>query len=99
MTTYKITLLNDLKGINTTFECDENQSILEAAENNGIELSYSCRAGSCSTCLGKVIKGQIDQNDQSFLSEEQMNDGFALTCVSYPKSDVTLLTHQEEALY
>jgi ferredoxin len=99
MAKYKVRLLNTAKNLDATIECPDTTFILEAAEDNNIELPYSCRAGSCSTCLGKVTKGTIDQPDQTFLDEDQIANGFVLTCVAYPTSDVTVLTHEEENLY
>lgn len=99
MAKYKVRLVNADQNLDVTIECPDNKFILEAAEDNNIDLPYSCRAGSCSTCLGKVKKGTIDQPDQTFLDEEQINNGFVLTCVAYPTSDVTISTHEEENLY
>ena len=88
MATYKVTLLSTAENINVTIDCPDDKFILEAAEDNNIELPYSCRAGSCSTCLGKVTSGTIDQPDQTFLDEDQTGAGFILTCVaSYIRCD------------
>ena len=99
MVKYKVRLLNEAQNLDVVVECPDDKFILEAAEDNNVELPYSCRAGSCSTCLGKVTKGSVDQPDQTFLDEEQMSGGFGLTCVAYPTSDSTVLTHEEENLY
>lgn len=99
MAKYKVRLLNAAQNLDITIECPSDKFILEAAEDNNIELPYSCRAGSCSTCLGRITKGTIEQPDQSFLDDDQIKKGFVLTCVAYPTSDVTILTHEEENLY
>jgi len=99
MAIYKVKLLSKSHNLDVTIDCADDKFILEAAEDNNIELPYSCRAGSCSTCLGKVTEGSVDQPDQTFLDEDQVASGFVLTCVAYPTSNSTVLTHEEENLY
>ena len=91
--------LKSAEGEVNTFEGDEDTTILDALEEAGLDHNYSCRAGSCSSCCMKILEGTLNQEDQFFLDDDQIEQGFALTCVARPTSDsVTLLTEQEENL-
>nr|YP_010206987.1 PetF [Alaria crassifolia]UAX21584.1 PetF [Alaria crassifolia] len=96
---FKIHVINPELKIDAVIDCNDDQTILEAAEEQDLNLPYSCRAGACSSCTGKLIKGEVDQTEQAFLEEPHLEKGFILTCVAYPQTDCKLHSHAEEDIF
>jgi 2Fe-2S type ferredoxin len=83
----------------TTIEVKENETLLDAGEDGGWDLPYACREGQCISCAGRVTDGgnsedYLQHHTQSMLGEAELSDGYTLTCVAYPTSDLSLETRE-----
>ncbi|MBD2199338.1 MULTISPECIES: 2Fe-2S iron-sulfur cluster-binding protein [Calothrix] len=99
MGVYQVRLINQTIGLDRTIQVPDDQYILDIAEDNGIRLPSGCKQGECSACVAKLISGEVDQSEQKFLRSQEIASGYVVTCVTYPRSDCTLETHQEQVLY
>tara|TARA_X000000950_G_scaffold151611_1_gene186629 strand:- start:2352 stop:2639 length:288 start_codon:yes stop_codon:yes gene_type:complete len=89
----KITLIID--GENINFSMDKDNNILDEALANGLDVPYSCQGGVCTTCMGKLEKGKVLMDDDQMLSDEEINDGLMLTCISKPDSDEIVINYDD----
>jgi len=85
----KITL--NFKSWQKSHKGNNQQSILEQAEDAGLILPYSCRAGMCGRCKVKLVDGKVEQLATDGLTEEEIEQGYILICSCIPKSDVTII--------
>ena len=81
----KVTLILD--GEKNDFTMDSDCNILEEGLLNGYDMPHSCQGGICMTCLGKVTEGKAIMDDPGMLSDEEVDEGFILTCIARPGSD------------
>jgi ferredoxin len=87
------------QGQTHTIQVAESQTILDAAQNAGIDLPFSCSAGVCTTCAAQILSGEVEQNDGMGVSPELQAEGYALLCVAYPRSNIKLESNKEEIVY
>jgi ring-1,2-phenylacetyl-CoA epoxidase subunit PaaE len=81
-------------GKTTSFTTDDKTSILDAAIRNDLEPPYSCTVGVCTTCRAKVHKGKVEMKEREGLSDEEIEQGYVLTCQSYCRSSVVELSYE-----
>ncbi len=96
---YKITINNRQTNTIETVIVPEDQYILQTAEHQEVEPPFSCRNGACTTCAVRIVEGQVYQPEAMGLSPELQKKGYALLCVSYPRSDLVVETQDEDEVY
>ncbi|HBE16022.1 MAG TPA: ferredoxin [Cyanobacteria bacterium UBA11149] len=96
---YKIKIRDRQIGTDYTLEVPENRYILHSVEHQGVNLPFSCRNGACTACAVRVLSGEIYQPEAMGLSPDLRDRGYALLCVSYPRSDLEVETQDEDEVY
>jgi len=96
-TTFQVTA--ELEGSSHSFPCRSDQTVLAAAEAAGVPLPSSCCSGVCTTCAALISEGTVHQPDAMGVKAELQQQGYALLCVAYPRSDLKLQAAMEDALY
>jgi ring-1,2-phenylacetyl-CoA epoxidase subunit PaaE len=72
------------------------ETVLDAAARAGIELPFSCRAGVCSTCRTKVVRGEVEMAQNYALEDWELEQGYVLACQSRVKSGTLELDYDEK---
>jgi CDP-4-dehydro-6-deoxyglucose reductase len=83
-----------------TFKVNEGENILVAALRQGVMLPYSCKNGTCGSCKGKLIKGEVGYpfHPPLALEKEDIAEGFALMCQAEPTEDLLIQVREIEAV-
>jgi ring-1,2-phenylacetyl-CoA epoxidase subunit PaaE len=76
-----------LYGKKTLIVVEGSESILEAAIRQNLDPPYACQIGSCCTCRAKKLSGEVVMDDREALTDEEIADGYVLTCQSHPTTD------------
>lgn len=78
------------------FQVEPGETVMEAAHRQGIDLAYSCRSGTCRTCLSKVLSGRIEHEaeyeDELMIGRHEIEEGFRLLCSSLAYEDSVVET-------
>lgn len=82
-----------------TVKVPDDRYILHSAEHQGLDLPFSCRNGACTTCAVRIRSGEIYQPEAMGLSPKLREQGYALLCVSYARSDLEVETQDEDEVY
>lgn len=82
-----------------TLQVPDDQTVLAVADAAGLDLPSSCHAGVCTTCAAQLLAGSVDQSEGMGVSPELQEQGYALLCVSYPRSNLKVVTEKEDTVY
>jgi ferredoxin len=96
---YHLEVHNPATGDHWTLWVSPEERILAQAEAQGIPLPFSCAHGICTTCAAKIIHGEVAQPHAFGISQELKDQGYALLCVSYPRSDLRVELQDEDEVY
>ena len=81
--------------IEYNLERQDDKTILELALENDIDAPYSCQGGICSTCLAKLTLGSVKMDNNQILTDDEIQDGYILSCQSRPSSDEVEINYDE----
>ena len=71
------------------------ETILDSAMEEGADLPFSCKGAVCCVCKAKVIEGKVKMKQNFSLSEEEVNEGYILTCQSHPITEKVVVDYDE----
>ncbi len=73
----------------------DGKSVLQAAQDSGADVPFSCKGGVCCTCKAKIIEGSVKMDVNFALEENEVADGFILTCQSHPTTERLIVSYDD----
>ncbi len=80
----------------TVFELSSNgKSVLDTAQEAGLDVPFACKGGVCCTCRAKLMEGKVKMDKNFALSAEEIEKGYILTCQSHPITEKVVISYDE----
>lgn len=73
----------------------QNETLLESARRAGLSPPFSCEAGNCGTCMGKLLEGRATMRVNDALDDDEVAEGYILTCQAVPDTDSISVTYDD----
>lgn len=83
----------ELDGKTTTAKYRTGETLLQVARSQALQAPYSCETGSCGTCMGLVLEGSARMVNNDALSDDEVAEGYVLTCQALPTSQIVRVTY------
>ena len=78
------------------FTMDYNgETLVEVAQNEGIDVPFSCQGGVCRTCMALVKEGEVEMDENYALEDDEVDNGYVLTCQSHPRSEKIIIDYDD----
>ena len=91
----KVKMIIDDDEFDFTYDASSKLSLLEAAEEEGLDVPFSCKGGVCCTCKAKILEGNGTMTVNYALTDEEVEEGYVLTCQTYPKTQSITVSFDE----
>lgn len=89
----QVTIVLDRKKVSVARKPEE--TLLESARRAGLSPPFSCEAGNCGTCMGKLLEGRATMRINDALDEDEVDEGYILTCQAIPDTDSISVTYDD----
>ena len=78
-----------------TFQMAQDNSVLQAALDAGMDPPYSCQGGICSTCIARITEGKVEMRKNQILTDDELAEGYILTCQSHPTTPTITIDYDD----